>query len=297
MSRAGVGIRRMPAEALFVVAAVSMYVGSALAVSVFDQVDALGVAWLRVVGAAVALCAWRRPWRVVWSGRRLVLVAAFGVITASMNTAFYLAIDELPLGTAVAIEFLGPIAVVGALSRTPRNLAALALVAVGVALVSGVQWEGSPGGVAWALTSAALWAGYIVFGSRVAGEGAGLDGLAVGLAIGAVALAPLGAPPAGPAFDSVGLLVVCLGVGVLSNAVPYGLDQVVLRRVSAERFALLLSILPVTAVVIGALLLGQVPTAVEGLGIAAVVVALVLRDRSGEGRVATVVVSETASGS
>jgi len=112
-----------------------------------------------------------------------------------------------------------------------------------------------------------------------------------------VALAPLGAPPAGPAFDSVGLLVVCLGVGVLSNAVPYGLDQVVLRRVSAERFALLLSILPVTAVVIGALLLGQVPTAVEGLGIAAVVVALVLRDRSGEGRVATVVVSETASGS
>lgn len=297
MTPGGAAARRMPAEAWFVGGAVSMYLGSALAVSVFDRVDVLGVAWLRIVGAAVALCAWRRPWRVLWTRRRLVLVATFGLITSAMNTAFYLAIDELPLGTAVAIEFLGPIAVVAVLSRTPRNLAALVLVASGVALVSGVQWDGSPGGVAWALTSAALWAGYIVFGSRVAGEGAGLDGLAVGLAIGAVALAPLGAPRAGPALGSIDLLVVCLGVGVLSNAVPYGLDQFVLRRVSAERFALLLSILPVTAVVIGALLLGQVPTPVEGVGIAAVVVALGLRDRSGEGGVVAAVEDETATGS
>jgi inner membrane transporter RhtA len=274
----------VPAEAWFVLGAVSMYVGSALAVTAFDRMDVVAVAWLRVVGAALALCLWRRPWRTSVTARWLALAAAFGLVTTAMNTAFYMAIDHLPLGTAVAIEFLGPVAVVAALSRTGRNLVALALAGAGVVLVSGAQWQGNAVGVAWALTSAALWAGYILFGSRVAAGGSGLEGLAIGLAVGALVMAPLAAPHAGPAFASAGLLAVCLGVGVLSNAIPYGLDQMVLRRVSADRFALLLSILPVTAAIVGAVALGQKPSAAEVVGIAAVVAALAIRERSGEGQ-------------
>lgn len=273
----GATVDRLPAEAWFVVAAVSMYAGSALAVGVFDRVEATGVAWLRILGAVLVLGAWRRPWRAPWTRRRLVLAAGFGVVTASMNTCFYLAIDRLPLGTAVAIEFLGPIAVAAVLDRSRRNLLALVLVGVGVAMVSGVQWQGSADGVAWALASAGLWAAYIVFGSRVAGAGSGLDGLATGLAVGLVVLAPVGAAPATAAFADAGVLAVCLLLGVLSNAVPYAVDQVVLTKVTAGRFALLLAILPVTAAVVGAVALGQVPEPAEAAGIAAVVAALALR--------------------
>jgi inner membrane transporter RhtA len=269
---------------VFVVAAVSLYAGSALAVHAFDRVDPVGVAWLRVLAAAVVLVLWRRPWRAHWTRRRLALSAVFGVITASMNTCFYMAISEIPLGTAVSIEFLGPVAVAAAFDRSRRNLVALGTVMAGVVLVSGVRWEGSAVGVAWALASAALWAGYIVFGSKVADEGAGLDGLAAGLALGVAVLAPVGAGPASAAFDDAGLLLVCLGIGVLSNAVPYGLDQYVLRRVTADRFALLLAILPVTAAVIGAVVLDQVLRPAEMVGIALVVVALGCR-RRGDGSV------------
>jgi inner membrane transporter RhtA len=273
----------VPPEPVFIVAAVSLYVGSALAVHAFDRVDAVGVAWLRVLAAAVVLGLWRRPWRAEWTRRRLALSAVFGVVTASMNTCFYMAIAEIPLGTAVSIEFLGPVAVAAAFDRTRRNLVALAMVTAGVALASGVRWEGNAVGVAWALASAALWAGYIVFGSKVAAEGAGLDGLAAGLALGVVVLAPIGAGPASAAFGDAGLLLVCLGIGVLSNAVPYALDQYVLRRVTADRFALLLAILPVTAAVIGAVMLGQVLRPAEVVGIALVVVALIVRRRADSG--------------
>ena len=270
----------VPPEAVFVVAAVSLYAGSALAVHAFDRVDPVGVAWLRVLAAALVLGLWRRPWRAEWTRRRLALSAVFGVITASMNTCFYMAISEIPLGTAVAIEFLGPVAVAAAFDRSRRNLFVLGMVASGVVLVSGVQLEGSAVGVAWALASAALWAGYIVFGSKVADEGAGLDGLAAGLALGVVVFAPVGAGPASAAFGDAGLLFVCLGIGVLSNALPYGLDQYVLRRVTADRFALLLAILPVTAAVIGAVMLDQALRPAETAGIALVVVALGVRRRA-----------------
>src|SRR5213078_4984156 len=114
---AGFGLGRLPAQGLFVMGALSQYVGSAFAVKLFAHVPASGVAWLRVVSAAVALVAWRRPWRSAWTARRAWLVAAFGVTLAVMNLAFCLAIARLPLGTAVAIEFSGPIAVAALGSR------------------------------------------------------------------------------------------------------------------------------------------------------------------------------------
>ncbi|HEY0638735.1 MAG TPA: EamA family transporter [Pseudonocardiaceae bacterium] len=258
-----------------------MYLGAAVAVVLFDQLSPSVVAWLRLLGAAAVLLAWRRPSREAWRGRRLALAAAFGLATALMNLAFYEAIARLPLGTAVAIEFCGPVAVAAIGSRTRRDVLALLLAALGVVLIADVQWSGSPTGVLLALAAAAMWAGYIVLGKRVAGEGAGLDGLAVGMTVAVVLLCPLGAG-AGPVLGSPTLLLLAVGVGVLSSAIPYALDQVVLRRIGQARFALLLALLPATAAVVGLVFLGQVPRPVEALGIVAVVLAVLLRSRDPE---------------
>lgn len=269
---------RWPAPALFVVGAVSQYLGAALAVTLFDDVSAVGVAWWRVVGSALVLTLWLRPWRVVWSRSALRAAAAFGIVLAAMNLVFYGAIDRLPLGTAVAIEFLGPIAVAALGTRARRDVGALALAVVGVALLADVSWSGSPVGVGLALASAALWAGYIVLGRRVAvGATGGLAGLAVGSAVGALVWSPVGLVQGWAVFDPPVLVAACLAVGVLSNAVPYGLDQVVLPRLRAAQFALLLALLPATAAVVGVVALGQVPTAAEVVGIAVVVVAVAVR--------------------
>ncbi|MEA2195043.1 MAG: inner rane transporter RhtA [Solirubrobacteraceae bacterium] len=273
---------RLPPQALFVLGAISQYVGAALAVLLFASVPAAGVAWLRVVAAAAVLVAWRRPWQTRWTAARLRLTAAFGIALALMNLAFYLAIDRLPLGTAVAIEFVGPIAVAALSSRTRRDAAALVLAAVGVLALADVHLTGSPVGFSLAVAAGVMWAAYIVLGHRVAAD-AGLrprDGLALAMAIGALALAPALVVSAVPALVSPPLLAACLAVGVASSVVPYGLEQVAMRRLPRARFALLLALLPATATVVGALVLGQVPGLVETAGIALVVIAASLRSHA-----------------
>lgn len=267
------------ASGLFVVGAISQYLGAAIAVELFDTVPAASVAWLRVCGAAIVLVALARPWRVHWTGEALRAAAVFGVVTALMNTCFYLAADRLPLGTTVAIEFLGPVAVAALAVRTPCALAALGLAATGVALLSGVRVSGSALGVVFALGAAVCWAGYIVLGQRVSGHTSGLDGLAVALLFGAVAVAPIGVWGSGAAFTAPHRLLLCVAVGVLSTALPYGIDQVVLRRLERGTFALLLALLPTTATIVGAVVLGQHLHGAEVVGIAAVVAALVVRGR------------------
>jgi inner membrane transporter RhtA len=270
---------RLPAQSLFVLGAVSQYVGAALAVLLFASVPAAGVAWLRVVAAAAVLVAWRRPWRTRWTRPRLRLVAAFGLALALMNLCFYLAIDRLPLGTAVAIEFCGPIAVAALGSRTRRDAGALALGAAGVLALADVHVAGSPGGFALAAAAGVLWAAYIVLGHRLAGD-AGIrpqDGLALGMAIGALGLAPVLVSSAVPALSDPLLLGACLLVGIASSVVPYALEQIAMRRLSRARFALLLALLPATAAIVGAVILGQVPGFIEAAGIASVVLAASLR--------------------
>jgi inner membrane transporter RhtA len=277
----GRAVRRgpVPAPLLFVGAAVSQYVGAAIAVRSFDAVGAVGAAELRAIGAAAVLCAWRRPWRSASVAGARGLVAAFGLALTAMNASFYLAAERLPLGTAVAIEFLGPVAVAAAGTRSRRDLLALALAGGGVALLADVRWAGSPAGVGFALLAAALWAAYIVLGHAVARTGAGVDGLAAGSALGAVVLLPFGAPGIAPALDRPGVLAAGLAVGLLSSVVPYALDQVVLARMGRAAFALLLSLLPATATAVGLVALGQVPTAVEAFGIALVVLGVAARSR------------------
>ena len=262
--------------------AASQYVGAAIAVKLFASVTASGVAWLRVVSAAVVLVAWRRPWRSAWTAPQAGLVAAFGAALALMNLCFYLAIARLPLGTAVAIEFTGPIAVAAMGSRTRRDAGALALAALGVLALADVHFSGEPAGVALALAAGAFWACYIVLGHRVAAA-PGIrpqDGLAAGMAVGALALAPALAGPATPALTDPALLAACIAVGLASSVVPYALEQLAMRRLPRARFALLLSLLPATAAVVGAIVLGQIPTLLEATGIALVVAASSLRSHS-----------------
>jgi len=270
---------RLPPQVLFVLGAISQYVGAALAVLLFASVPAAGVAWLRVVAAAAVLVAWRRPWRTRWTGARLGLVAAFGIALALMNLCFYLAIDRLPLGTAVAIEFCGPIFVAALGSRTRRDAAALALGVAGVLALADVHLTGSPGGFALAASAGVFWAAYIMLGHRVAADPAirPQDGLALAMAIGAAGLAPALVGSAVPALVDPVLLAACLAVGVASSVVPYMLEQIAMRRLPRARFALLLALLPATAAIIGAIVLGQVPRPVEAAGIALIVVAASLR--------------------
>jgi inner membrane transporter RhtA len=277
-TRTVLGARRVPAPFLFVISGLSMYLGAAVAVWLFAEINPASVAWLRQLGAAVVLLAWRRPGRTAWHGRAFWLAAAFGLVTAAMNLAIYEAFARLPLGTAVALEFAGPVAVAAVGSRTRRDVGALLLVTIGVLLIADVRWAGSPLGVSFALAAAALWAGYILLGQRVVSAGLGVDGLAVGFAVATVVLSPL-ALGTGPVWGSPRLLVLGIGVGVLSTVLPYALDQVVLRRVGRATFAVLLALLPVSAALTGLVLLGQVPGLVEGLGILAVVVGVGMRSQ------------------
>jgi inner membrane transporter RhtA len=179
----------------------------------------------------------------------------------------------------VAIEFIGPIIVAAWMTRTARNAGALALAAIGVIVLGGVEVGDNTAGLLWILAASAMWALYIVIGSRVAQIGRGVAGLGIGLAIGALAITPIGAPGSGHVFTTPRLLVGCILVGVFSNAIGYGIDQYVLRRIPVRRFSVLLALLPVTAVAFGWIALDQVPSTVEIAGIALVLVGVVLQQR------------------
>lgn len=266
-------------EALFVLSAVAQYLGATIAVLLFDEVEPQTVAWLRVAGAAVALLAVSRASLRGWTRRQLGAAAVFGIATAVMNLFFYLAIDRTDLGKSVAIEFIGPIAVAAAMTRTPRNAAALATAAIGVGVLGGVELRGNAVGLAFILAASACWAAYIVVGSRVAQLGRGVAGLGIGLGVGAVALTPIGVPWSGPVWTSPRLLLACLLVGVFSNAVGYGIDQHVLRRIPVRRFSLLLALLPVTAVAVGWIALDQAPSPLDLAGIGLVLVGVAIQER------------------
>lgn len=220
-----------------------------------------------------------RRWRG-WTRRDYVTTALFGAFTAAMNMCFYVAIDHLPLGNGVAIEFIGPISVAAWATRTKRNGLALALAVGGVALLSGTELGDDRIGLLFIFLSAALWAGYIVMGSHVARQDRGLAGLSLGLVFGLVLTSPWGVLDAGTVLGDRGLLLAALFVGVLSSALPYSIDQYVLRRITTRRFAVLQALLPVVATLMGFVALDQRPSAIALVGIALVVVGVAVQDQS-----------------
>ena len=261
----------MPPHAWFVVSAVFHYLGPAFAVLAFARVDVLGVAWLRIAAAAVVFAAWRRPWRALRAGGRLL--AAWGAVLALMNCCFYLAIDRLPLGTVAAIEFAPVIALAAAGARTRRNGAALLLAAAGVYVLTDVRLEAEPLGLALAFANAVLFALYIVLAHRAAQRTdlRPVDGLAASMLVAAVVVTPLAAWAAVPALGDPVALLAGVGVGVCSSVIAYVADQLAMRRLPRATYALLVSLLPATATAIGVLVLAQLPTARELLGVGLVV--------------------------
>jgi inner membrane transporter RhtA len=270
----------LPPEAFFLVSAVFHYLGPSFAVLLFAYVDVLGVAWLRVASAAIVFAIWRRPWRAVArldaDGRRSVV--AWGCVLALMNCSFYLAIARLPLGTVAAIEFLPVIGLAAIGSRTGRNVAALGLAVVGVYLLTDVVVAGEPLGVVLAFANAALFAAYIALGHKVAqhGAGAGIDSLGLAMLVAAVVVTPLAGVAALPALAQPLAILAGIGVGISSSVIPYVTDQLAMARIKRSTYALLVSILPATATVVGLVVLGQVPTIVEVAGVGLVILAVAL---------------------
>jgi inner membrane transporter RhtA len=273
-------VKRLPPHLYFVISAVFHYLGPSFAVLLFARVQVLGVAWLRIASAAVIFAAWRRPWRSFAAldrdGRRLLV--AWGGVLAVMNCCFYLAIDRLPLGTVAAIEFLPVIALAALGARAARNVGALVLAVAGVYLVTDVQLTGQPIGVAFAFANAALFALYIVLAHRVAvrEELSGIDGLAASMLIAAVVVTPLAGAQAVPALSDPVALLAGVGVGVSSSVVPYVSDQLAMARLARATYALMVSLLPATATVIGILVLAQVPSWTEAAGVGLVIAAVAL---------------------
>jgi inner membrane transporter RhtA len=280
---------RIPPHLYFVVSAIFHYLGPAFAVLLFSRVAVLGVAWLRIAAAAMVFAVWRRPWRALVAadgeGRRLLI--AWGAVLAVMNCCFYLAIDRLPLGTVAAIEFLPVIALAALGARTRRNVLALLLAVPGVYLLTGVHVEGEALGIAFAFANAALFALYIVLAHRVSRLSylSGIDGLAASMLIAAAAVTPLAGWAALPALGDPVALAAGLGVGVSSSVIPYVSDQLAMRRLARSTYALMVSLLPATATVIGIVVLAQVPSPAEVLGVGLVIAGVAVH-REPQGAVA-----------
>src|SRR5437588_8244944 len=278
--------RSPPPHVYFVVSAVFHYLGPSFAVLLFARVAVLGVAWLRIASAAAVFALWRRPWRTFLRAgcEAQGLLVAWGAVLAVMNCCFYEAIARLPLGTVAAIEFLPVILLAAIGARTARNAAALALAVPGVYLLTDVRLAGEPLGVAFAAANAVLFAAYIVLAHRVAqrGDVGGLDGLAAAMLIAAVVVCPLGGWEAGPALLDPVALLAGIGVGISSSVIPYVSDQLAMRRLPRATYALMVSLLPATATVVGIVVLAQVPSPVEVLGAALVVAAVAVHGEAAQ---------------
>jgi inner membrane transporter RhtA len=274
----------VPPQAYFVGSAVFHYLGPAFAVLLFAHLDVLGVAWLRIAAAAVVFAAWRRPWRLAagLDRRGHVLVVQLGVVLAAMNAVFYLAVARLPLATVAAIEFLGVVLLATVGVRTPRNAAALALTVCGVAALADVRLAGQPLGFAFAFGNCALFVLYVVVGHRIANTGtgtgtmSGIDQLGAAMLVAAVVVTPVGLGGALAAFAHPALLLAGVGVGLCSSVIPYVTDQLAMARLPRATFSLMLALLPMLGTIIGAIVLGQLPTGQDLLGIALVVVGVAL---------------------
>jgi inner membrane transporter RhtA len=249
-------------------------------VLLFARVPVLGVAWLRIASAAVVFAVWRRPWRAL----KDPLVLAWGATLAVMNCCFYEAIQRLPLGTVAALEFLPVIALAALGARTVRNALALALAVGGVALLSDVQLSGQPLGFAFALANAALFALYIVLAHRAASRPGmnGITGLGAAMLVALVVVTPIGGwQVLQVAGDPVALLA-GIGVGVASSVIPYVTDQLAMARLSRATYSLMVALLPATAVVIGVVVLRQLPSAAELVAVGLVIGGVVVHRDGGE---------------
>lgn len=270
-------MRAAPPELLVLGGIGSVQFGAALADKLFAQAGPGGVVLLRLLLSAAILLPWSRPRLRGRSRADLGVAVTFGLVLGVMNWSFYEALQRLPLGVAVTIEFIGPLTVAVAGSRRALDVVWVVLAGGGVALLAlrGGQHGVHATGVALALVAAACWACYILLSQRVGAAFAQLDGLAIALAVGALVVVPAGVVEGGTAILRPEVLAGGLGVALLSSLIPYSLEIVALRRLRASRFGLLMSLEPAVAALAGVIVLGQPLTLVLGIALVMVVSASV----------------------
>lgn len=273
----------VPPHAWFGVSAVFHYLGPAFAVLLFPVVGVLGVAWFRIASAALILAPMTRPWRTFQraSGRQRALLLVLGACLAVMNSAFYLALERLPIALVAAIEFVGTIGIALWGLRTGRNYIALAVAFVGVALLIDVPSLAKAGGPAlasdlmglfWAVLNGGLFVLYIILGHRISEGGAsgGVERLGAAMAAAFLFVMPIGFLQALDAFGAPLLVLAGIGVGFSSSVIPYICDQLAMSRLPRASFAFLLALLPATATIVGVIVLRQIPSVIDILGVALV---------------------------
>jgi inner membrane transporter RhtA len=269
-------LSRVPSPAVVLGAITSIQFGAALAATLFDRLGPAGAVTERLVSAAIVLLLIWRPRIRGRSRHELLLAALFGVILGGMNLSFYEAIGRIPLGIAVALEMIGPLAVGVAGSRRPRDLIWVALAAGGIVALTHGETHGLDGlGMAFALGAGCLWGCYILVNARVGRTFTGGTGLALAMIVASLVVLPFGIAQAGVHLVAAHSLIVGSAVGLLSSAIPYTLEMEALRRIAAPVFGVLMSLEPAVAAVAGFLVLDQGLGARALGGIALVVVASV----------------------
>lgn len=242
----------------------SLQFGAAIATQLFPAIGSWGTTALRLGIAALVLLVVVRPKVHRFSRQQWIAVIVFGVVIGAMNGSFYSAIERIPLGTAVAIEFLGPLTVAAVLSTRRTDLLWVLLALAGVGLFGVESFTGAASldllGVLFALVAAVFWGLYVMSSARVGQLVAGQDGLAVAMAVGALTVLPFGAQGALVGLQEPRLLVLAAGTALLASVLPYTLELTALRRLPRHVFGILLSLEPVVALLAGVLLIGQEAT-------------------------------------
>jgi len=271
--------RAVPAPAFVLGAAVSVQGGAAVAKSLFPELGPPGVVFLRLLFGGIALWAFGRPRLRGRSGRELRLVAMLGLALVCMNLSFYEALDRIPLGIAVTVEFVGPLGLAVAGSRRRLDLLWVAFAAAGIALLAEGGGDVHALGLGLAALAGGFWACYILLGVRVGRAFAGTTGLAPAMLVGALVALPWGVASGGSALGDPALLGAGVGVGLLSSALPWSLELEAMRRLPTHAFGVLMSLEPAVAALAGFVFLG------ETLGVRALVaIALVVVASAGASR-------------
>lgn len=271
-----------PAWSMAVAAMLLIQVSNALSVTVIDAVGAAGTSWLRMCFGAVFLLLIVRPSLRTIRRADVPTLLMLGAVTGLMTTFFLAALDRIPLGTAVAIEFLGPLTVAAVMSRRRRALVWPALALVGVVLLT-EPWEGATDalGIVFALLAGTCWGLYNLLTQRVGDRFSGITGLAFTIPIAAVVTTVIGLPQVIGGAPTVPIILLAAGIALITPVVSFGLEMLALRRMTHTAFGTLLAIEPAFGLVVGLIILSQLPGPLQIIGIVIVIVAGAAAQRDG----------------
>ena len=285
-------VSAVPPPGLLLISIVSIQIGAALAIDLFPVIGPIGTAFLRLTFSAVLLLAATRR-TISWNARRHAgSLLLYGAILGLMNMSFYGAIERIPLGIAVAIEFVGPLGLAAITSRRVRDFAWIGLAGIGIALLTPEIGSAlDPVGVALAGAAGLCWAAFTVMSQRIGRALPGNSGLAIGMAVAALVVLPVQVAVGGLGKLDLGLLAAALAVAILSTAMPLTLEFEALKRMTARTYGILVTMEPVVATVVGALLLSQAMGLQGILAVACVTIAalgVTISDRRDSGELVPV---------